>query len=799
MITPRNRHLNRLLIIVALLLPLIRTPLRATEYLPVVSSIDVAGNETIEESTIRYSIRSQVGEPVDQSQIRRDIKALYRTGFFDDIRVTGEISRDRIRLIYTVKERLIINEVLITGAKKIQVNTLNDEITVEKGKRYDPSRIQESCNKIIAKYLEKGYNYAFVTPRLTPAGSGSASLILAVDEGTKVRIEQINFTGNSKIDDGNRLFGLKAQLKENREHWWMSWLTSGGKFKEDLLRDDLKKVEEYYKNHGFLRISVGEPKIVVNKPDISLSDSGKKPRITVSITIPIVEGDVYTLGEITAKAADESIFKPEVILSVVKATRLEKYQKFLGGSAFFKAGPRVESGQTYSYAIEQEAITQLSELYGARGYIYTMIDPVKTIHEDTHTVDLCFTVSEGTQAFLHRLEFRGNLRTRDRVLRRNVLLAEGEILNTALLKQAISRIQYLGYIEDVKPEVQPQVDASKVDVTISLNDTKQTEIQLAGGYSGYEGLYGTLGLSEHNLFGRGQDFSFSFTSGKRRQTFQLSFSDDWIFDRPYYGAASIWNTIRDFEYSKRKTIGSSITTGKSLGHSISTRLGYKWEINRVFDIDDDADEEIQDLAGNQITSSITSTWIRDTLNTRRDPSRGTYTQLYFEYAGGILQGDNKFYKTGLEWSYYYELPRNIVWSLRGEIHYADSFGGAELPFYERFFLGGPQSMRGFRERSVGPWDINGSNLGGNKSLLFSSELQIPIAGPFKTVLFADAGDAYASMDSYELRSLRPSVGVELRFFVPGFWIPLRFIWGYNLDPYKDEDRNDFQFTMGTVL
>lgn len=769
------------------------------EDLPFISAIDIKGNEVIEEATIRYKIRSAVGDVIDQNQIGRDIKALYKTGFFDDIQVTGELSRSSIQLTFTVKERLIINEIQITGAKKIQVNTLNDEVTVEKGKRYDPAKIQETSNKIIAKYLEKGYNYAFVTPRISSSGSGSASLIFAVDEGTKVRIEEIEFVGNKAIKSGNRLFGLKSHLKENREHWWMSWLTSGGKFKEDLLRDDLKAVEEYYKNQGFLRVSVGEPKIVIKKPDISLQESGKKPKISVRITIPIDEGDVYSLGQIDAKVADETIIPKAVVLNVIRATRLEKFQKYFGGSAFFKAGPRMESGRPYSLEIEQEVITQLSEMYGSRGYIYVMVDPVKTIDEEKDIVDIQFTISEGTQAFLHRLEFQGNLRTRDRVLRRNVALAEGDVFNTAILKQAISRIQYLGYIEDVKPDVHPLIDASKVDVTISLNDTKQTEIQLAGGYSGYEGLYGTLGLSEHNLFGRGQDFSFSFTSGKRRQTFQVSFSDDWIFDRPYYGGISAWNTIRDFDYSKRKTIGSSLTVGKSLGYSISTRLGYKWETNRVFDIDDDADEEIQDLAGNQVTSSITSTWIRDTLNTRRDPTRGTYTQLYFEYAGGFLQGDNRFYKTGLEWSYYYSLPRNLVWSLRGEIHYADAFSGSDLPFYERFFLGGPMTMRGYQERSVGPWDVNGQNLGGNKSLLFSSELQIPIAGPFKTVLFADAGDAYASMESYEIRTLRPSVGVELRFFVPGFWIPLRFIWGYNLDPYKGEDRNDFQFTMGTVL
>ncbi|MBN1355628.1 outer membrane protein assembly factor BamA [bacterium] len=762
----------------------------------IVGDLEVVGNRQIETETILYIILSKSGQPLDLNQVQRDIKALYRTGFFDDITVTYTVTGNQVNLVYTVKERPIISEILITGMEVIGLTTLQDELTIKTGERYDPVKVRESINKIQAKYLERGYNYAFITPRLTETQTDTASLLFAIDEGTKVYIEEIEFIGNERFIDGTRFWGLRSKMKENREKWWMSFLTSSGKFQPDLIQDDLKAIEEYYKSNGYLNVSLGEPKVRITPP---VKKRWRKPKRYVTIEIPVIEGQVYRFGSIDAEVADESIYPKSVVLKMMRSTRLEKYQKYFGGSAFFKAGPRLETGRIYSYAIEQEAMSQLGDLYGSAGYIYAMIDSVKKVDEENRIVDVTFRIIEGEQAFLHRLEFKGNDRTRDRVLRRNFRLEEGDVFNTAKIKQSISRIQYLGYIDEVVPEIKPLSDPTEVDIVVSLNDSKQTEIQVAGGYSGYEGLYGTLGLSEHNLFGRGQEFNFSLTSGKRRKTFSVSFIDEWILDRPYLGSVSIWDTERDYDYSKRRSRGGSLMGGRALKFNLSSRLGYKWEINTVYDVDEDASEDVIDVEGDQVTSSLTGILIHETLDNRRDPTRGTKTQLTLEFAGGILGGDNHFYKSELAWSYFHPLPKNFVMALYGEITYANGLEGEELPFYERYFLGGPRTVRGYQEQSIGPWDEYGQNLGGNKSLRLSAELHIPIAAPLKAILFADAGDAYFKDDRYDIRSLRPSIGFEVRFYVPGFWIPLRFIWGYNLDPLEDEDRNDFQFTMGTFL
>nr|HPQ40445.1 BamA/TamA family outer membrane protein [bacterium] len=212
-----------------------------------------------------------------------------------------------------------------------------------------------------------------------------------------------------------------------------------------------------------------------------------------------------------------------------------------------------------------------------------------------------------------------------------------------------------------------------------------------------------------------------------------------------------------------------------------------------------ADDDVKDLEGTQITSSITNTWIYNSLDDKLDPTRGTYGSLSFEFAGDFLGGENDFYKTRLNLSKYWALPRRMVFALKGELSYADGMNGDDLPFYERFRLGGPHSIRGYKDYSIGPRDEYGQNLGGNKAMELSAEVLVPVARPLKLVFFVDAGDSWADEDTIDVRTLRPSAGFEVRFFVPGFGVPLRFIWGYNLDPYEGENRNDFQFTMGTTF
>ncbi len=765
----------------------------SAELPPVITDIQIRGNQHIDIDTIRYLIKVTPGAILNMNFIRRDVKNMYASGLFDDIQVKVEELDPGYRLIYIITERPRLGEIVISGARAIGLNTLRDELTISSGDRYNPSEVQASINNIENKYRDRGYHFVTVSPRLTSPQAAVSSLVLDIDEGTRLRIRDVNIKGNENIRTGNRMWGLKAQLKNNQEWWWLSFITEAGRFREDKLDEDIRALEKYYKNRGFLRVSVSEPEITMNPP----SRPGRPA--SLSLTFEIDEGPVYTIGEVDYTVTDESIIPVDVVRRVVESIRPETYRRYIGGSALFRGGSRFQTGYRYSLALEDQAIKTLSEIYGMQGYVYAHIVPERTIDDETRTVDITFSVIEGKKAYLNRLDFRGNFRTKDRVLRRNFAIAEGDVFNTSLLQSSIARLQYLAYIDDVMPDIEPQIDPSLINVEISLADNRQTEIQLAGGYSGYNRLYGTLGLSEHNLFGRGQELNIQATSGSRSETIRFSFTDEWVMDRPYYGSFALWNTREKYDHSTQRKIGSSVFTGRSFRRGFSSRIGYTYERNKVYDVSASADEVVRDLEGTQVTSSLTHVWILNTLDSRLDPSKGFYGSANIQYAGGVLGGDNDFYKSALSMSNYWSLPRRLVFMLQGRINYADGLRGQELPFYELYRLGGPNTVRGYRDFSIGPIGERGNTLGGNKAVFLSSEIQIPIAQPLKLILFADAGNVWASGEDIDLRTLRPSAGFEVRFFMPGFGIPLRFIWGYNLDPYENESRNDFQFTMGRTF
>ncbi len=781
-------------------------------YGDIIEEILVEGNKGIEAETILFVIRSSVGERMLPEVLQQDIKALYDTGFFEDVRIEAEPFKEGVRLIYVVQEKPILKAYEITGAKKLSSSTLQsaiDEAEVELAvpSPYDPVAVEKAANAIRNKYREDGYNYVTVTPLINELGGGAVTVNFAVNEGDKVRIREIEILGDEKMNEGNRFWGLKSKLKKTREHWFLSWLTGGGKYQQDLLNEDLQNLENHYQNKGFADASVGKPDVEIKEiRKEKLFGKGIKTIKVVSIKIPVIEGEQYRFGEIDLEGAE--VFPEDKLLGLIGTVKKGGMFK---KSIFTKEIGKLEEGDVYNRELVQTAIQNITDLYGSRGRIYSVIYPDFEYDHEKKLVNILFQIEEGEKIYLNRLEFKGNLRTRDKVLRREIPLTEGDVFNTMAFRLGVQKIHFLGYIQDIVPDVQPAAAADELDVVVSVNDTHPTELQLSGGYSSADKLFGTFGISEHNLFGRGQELNFQVTASKIRTTFQLKFSDDWLFDTRTHGSISLWNQDRTYELLKKRSRGGSIFGGRPLFWGIAGRLGYSYELNKIYDREDESDSDIDDDNGSDTfdsiygsqddrttTSSITQYFFRDRRDNQREPTRGTYNRFSFEYAGGFLGGTNDFYKLEYEASIYIPLGK-LVWLLHAEIDYADGHHNQVLPYFERYFLGGSRTVRGFREDSIGPKDSYGNNLGGNKALLFNTELIIPIAGPLKAVLFFDAGDAYADDASYDLRTMRPGAGVEIRFFVPQFWVPLRFIWGYNLDRYQNEDLTEFQFTLGTFF
>jgi len=761
----------------------------SAEQVVLVKDIVIRGNRAIETDTIRFNIGSRIDAELSNLQIRRDVKALYDTGFFEDIRVESESVPGGVRLVFHVTEKSIITDYEIRGNKKVSLNTLQEKIEMKLPASYDPVSINAAVKAIRTEYVDRGFNDVSITPVTQTTGGNQLRLIFMINEGQTIRISQITIDGNEAFRDGTRFWGLRSKLKKTRERWLFSWLTTGGKYKPELFQEDLNTLAEYYKTKGYARVAIGEP--TMEFEDRVTGWFTKKSRRFVKINIPVMEGDRYRFGRLDV--VGNELYDHDLLMRLIQGTKIETK---VGQSVFIKGERDLRTGEWYNIKLVQEVNKSFTELYGSRGYIYAMVDPETVLDDDRHIADVTWNIREGSQAYLHRLEFKGNNKTRDKVLRRAIGLSENDVFDSMRFRAGMERLNYLGYITDVTPEVEPGPSPEQLDVTVSVNDSRQTEVQLSGGYSSADRLFGTISLSEHNLFGRGQELSLSATSSRLRTTFELSFSDEYLFDSANYGSISIWNTTRRYPVYRRKVIGSTVAVGRPLFERFAGRIAYKYEINRIYDVDEDSIDDLKDELGTSITSGIINYLLRDARDNRREPTRGTYNRLSCEVAGGAFGGDNYFYKAEWESSYYKSFGK-LVFMVHGEVDYADGFSGRDLPNFERYYLGGPRTLRGFQEYSIGPLDENGDNVGGNKALVLNSEFIIPIAGPLKTVLFFDAGDAYRIDQPFDLRTLRTSAGAELRFFVPAFWVPLRFIWGFNLDPYENEDSSIFEFTLGT--
>lgn len=756
----------------------------------IISAVRVLGNTGIDESTILFNVKTKPASPLSLLQIRQDIKAIFKTGFFKEVSVDIQKDNDKVVVVFLVKEKPIVTKIELIGNKKLSTEQLKKELTIKLKRIYDPTTIKKDEDKIKAMYIEHGFNDVEVKSEVINTSSTNVTVIYKVIEGSKVQIAKVSFTGNKSFKTKK----LRKILKDTRKHWMFSWLTDSGKFNEDDFQKDLDLLRNFYEDHGFARVEIGEPKVTKFDKQVSKRKIVKK----IDILIPINEGNRYRIGNIEIKG--NKIFNiPQIMRVITKIDIVEGTPT----SLFKLPEPKFKQGESYSHKALQDAIKNLYQLYGTKGYIFVNIIPVPKYMDETKTIDFVINIHEGKQAFINSIEFKGNQRTRDKVLRRELRIYEGEVFNSSRLRYSLSRLDYLGYIENVKPEFKPTTeDPQKLDITIGLSDERRTELQVGGGYSNIDKVFLAVSFSEHNFLGFGQELNLSVTSSSRRREYSVRFVEDYMFDTRNAFSASVYQRTSSY-YSDfdREARGSEIGVGRHFFEYVFGKISYQYEAIDIYNVEDSASQSIKDAEGTSLTSSFVFFLQRDRRNNRRDPSRGTRNYMVYEIANRFLGGDNIYYKATYDTSIYLPLLNKLIYAFHAKIQYASSYGGNTLPPFEYYILGGERTVRGFETSSIGPRDVDYEDhvIGGNKSLLFNHELIIPIADPLRLIFFYDQGDVYASDENYDLRTLRDAVGIELRVFVPMFWVPIRFIWGYNLKPYEFEPQSEFQFTIGSTF
>ncbi len=773
-----------------------------------IAQIEFQGNDSLAEDTLLFYLGLEIGQPLDQRQLNASIRELWTTELIDDVRVEAfSQGSDGVRLVITVTERQVLRSVEYVGLKRLNRTDIEERIAADRIQVYEgaPVRLGELRRletSIEEMYREQGYRFADASYVLEAATTTEKRVIFTIDEGNRVRIEDIRFEGNTVFPD----WRLGLVMKETKESNLVWRLAKKDIYNPARLQEDLENIREAYRKQGYKNITIGEPVIEVRALRPNAADPEDQRR-RMFVTIPIEEGERWKFGEVTIEGND-------------KYTDSQLLRAFEIGSGDWLRSKKVD-----------EAVTAIDDIYKNTGYIGARVEPELVERED-RVADLVVHVYEGDQFRIGRIDIEGNTRTMDKVLRRELQVQEGLVLSLRSVQNSLLKIRQLGYF-DVDAEEPVQIvnvdeENNTIDLIIKGEEADRTELQFGGGWSEVDGFFGQISLRTKNFMGRGESLGFSYQSGRFRDYLDLSYFVPWFLDRRQSIGVQLFRRDEDFDLLttqelERERTGGSVTYGRNFGlfSSISLTGTYAEFVDRSSFQDFERDENgelILDDEGNPtpltisselefINASLRPAYLYNSIDSPFEPTRGQRFQLSAEVASSALGGTQDY----VEGQFAYQLFKPVtqgriktVFGGRVRAGYIAPYDDYELSRLDRFYLGGENSVRGFGFRTIWARDEDGNllndelgfPLGGDKLVQLNLEYHFVLGGPFRVVAFADAGGVFTEDQNFNEAAMRYSAGVEMRVMVPLFGAPLRFIYSQNLRPYDDDEFRSFDFTIG---
>jgi outer membrane protein insertion porin family len=809
-----------------------------------------------------------------ETTIRDDFKRLWGTNFLDNLSIDIEdftFSNGVIgKLVtYDMEERQRVKIVDFVGSKKLETSKIDEKLKENNAQIrldtfIDPALIRKIEGIIRDMMKEKGFQSAEISHEIKEVSGGPklVHVTFNMSEGPKVKIRTVEFTGNTAVSDST----LRRKMKENRAHWFLSFITGRGVYQETKFEEDAERVMEYYRDRGYIRAQVGDPEVRV------LGDSDDKKTRWIELRIPVSEGNRYKVSSFDVAGN-----------TVVKSDALKP---------LFKLQP----GEYYNQKLVRKGFQKAQEIYGAGGYMeFTgypdykfsdeanpaepqapkMLAAVDSKPAGPPTVDVTLQIQEGKQYFINRIIFTGNTTTRDNVIRREMRLYENGVFNTEALKYSIKRLNQLGYFKALEgPGKDVNVDKTttadnKVDVKMKLEEQNRNQLTFGAGVSQFEGFFGQLSFQTANFLGRGESLTVSLQGGQRAQNYTLSFSEPFLFDRNITGGANLFRSdVRYVSQFTQQSTGGTLTFGFPVGNGFTRAFtNYSYERVRVTEINTAftdplvlarnpylRDSLLIGQGGERIISKVVPSLIYNSVDQPIFPTQGKRLSLSTDVAG--LGGNTKFLKPSIEGVAFLKQNNRMSLGVRAQAEYVRALGSTkDLPIFEKLFMGGEYTVRGFDLRTIGPSDLQtGLVLGGNKSLLFNVEQIFSIAGPVRLILFYDAGQVRDTGESFAWKedikeivkppspllvdplqtvslnactvqadgtcvvdpikivttgqqsAFKTSTGAEIRFFMPVLNVPFRLIFAYNpqrggvLDnTLRQQKPFQFRFAVGTTF
>jgi len=720
-----------------------------------IAKIEFTGNRKIESTALGQVIKSAKGNLFSEAELTTDIKAIYKMGYFDDVAVDVTGSPEGKIIAFILKEKALISEIRIKGNKAIERSEIEGGLTFKVQQVLNPEKIVTSTEKIKALYDNKGYHNAEIKYAIDKEGDKNVIVTFNITENERLYVKTISF-------DGNRAFTSKElkNLMSLTEKGIFYFLTDSGILKKDQLKQDTEKINAFYLNHGFINAQVGEPEITHDKKGIY-------------VKIPIVEGKQFKVGKIDITGDSLTVSRSELLNNL-----------------------RIRKKEFYEREAIMKDMEYLTQACNDDGYAYADIAPRTVPQDKTQTVDVTFNIKKGHEVFFNRITITGNTKTRDKVIRRQLAFNEGDLYSSSKLKNSYMALNRLRYFEEINFQTEKGPDEALTDVNINIKEKPTGMFSIGAGYSAQDGAIGTAQISQQNLFGRGQILSLKGSLGGYSNLYQLSFIEPWLFDIPLWSKFDLWNSEREWDTYNLRTRGFGMGFGYPLWPHVSGNVGYRLFTNDVTDVKPTASYAVKQEEGKTTESVISFGLTKDTTDDFMFPTMGYRNSGTIDYAGGPLGGGVDYIRYGAKFSWFHPLPLDTVFNVRGQGGLIQRTADTDVPIYERYYLGGINTLRGLRD--VGPRDpVTNDPMGGYTMLCFNFEYIFPLiknAG-MKGVVFFDTGNAWES--GYHPDDMRKTAGVGVRWYSPIG--PLRLEWGYVLDQKENEGSNRIEFTIGMFM
>ena len=724
----------------------------------IVASISPAGNSKIDSGAILQNIRTQPGDIYSPAQLREDLRSIYAMGYFDDIQIVVRQESEGKAVIFQVVEKPVIQSIIISGTDELKEETVQEVITTKEQSILNTLQINKDKEALLQLYKTKGYYNTEVSPEITFPTDDRAVVEFVITEGPKIYIKEITFEGNNTFADDE----LEDVIETNTKGWF-SWFTESGLLDFDKLNQDTGRIYNFYGNNGFLETKIGDPIV-------------RQEEEWLYITFVIEEGPRFRVGEVDVQG--DLLIEREALLAKLELPEMEYVSR----------------------EVLRNDVLTITDVYAEQGYANANIRPQFDTSADNQFINVMINIEKGELVYINRISIMGNTRTRDNVIRRELRVEEGGIFNAKAMRDSIQKLQFLDFFEEVSITPEQSFDTSTVDLSVDVKEKSTGRFTIGAGFSSVENFIFMGEIAENNFLGRGDTLALSTNIGGESTRYNLKYFNPRLNDSKLSWGIDLFDTEREFDDYTKDSIGGALSIGYPVWEKWRGFAKYSFSDTELSDVDDDASFIIRESQDIEITSALQFTLQRDTRNRRFGPSKGSRHSISVEYAGGPLGGDSQYTKLEGSTSWYFAMFWDTVFHFRGAAGQVFENEDEGLPVYERFYLGGLRSIRGFESSKISPIDPEtGERIGGDKMWYTNFEIIFPLLDEqgVNGVVFYDMGNVFNDDEDWGVDNIQMAVGAGIRWFSP--MGPLRLEWGYNLDPEDGEDESVWDFSIGGVF